>query len=56
MSENTISYNEELKALRQEIEHCRQEIKELILENARLGALVDDGFTEDDWFESVGTE
>ena len=70
MSKDTISYNEKLNALRQEVEYYRsrirleilfrlelkEEIKELRRENARLAALVDARFTEHDWSESVGTE
>lgn len=37
-------------------EELKDEIKELRLENARLGALVDAKFTEHNWSESVGTD
>ena len=70
MRKDTISYEGKLNTLRQENEHYRRlvrremllrieaqdEIRELRLENARLAELVDARFTEDDWFESAGTE
>lgn len=70
MRENTISYEDKLNTLRQENDdyrrmvrremlsniELRDEIRALRAENARLAELVDARFTEDDWFESFGTE
>lgn len=70
MRKDTITYHGKLTSLRQEVEHykrrirreillrieLKEEIKALRLENARLAALVDARFTDDDWFESVGTK
>lgn len=70
MRKDTISYNEKLNSLRQDVDYYKrmarremllrleieEEMRELRLENARLAELVDARFTEDDWFESFGTE
>ena len=63
MSKNTISCEEKLNTLRQEVEYyrqevklCRQEIKVLRRAFASLGKIVNAQVVDDDWFEPVGTE